>query len=85
MAPGQSHERFAAELRACIGDEVEIAIEQYTPPLEAAADTELFRTIAAVMARREPHTCLVQWTGGVMSWRPSLESIKMLEVINAGR
>ena len=56
LAPGQTQDSFAAELRACIGDEVEIAIDQYTPPLEAAADTELYRTIAAVMARREPDT-----------------------------
>ncbi len=56
LAPGQTQESFAAELRACIGDEVEIAIDQYTPPLEAAAETELYRTIVAVMARREPDT-----------------------------
>ena len=56
LAPGQTQDSFAAELRACFGDEVEIAIDQYTPPLEAAADTELYRTIAAVMARREPDT-----------------------------
>ena len=41
--------------------------------------------LGLVMSLRDPHACLVQWTGGVMSWRPSLESIKMLEVVNAGR
>ena len=54
LAPGQTQESFAAELRAFIGDEVDIEVDQYTPPLEADADTELFRTIAAVMAEREP-------------------------------
>lgn len=54
LAPGQTQESFAAELRAFIGDEVEIEIDQYTPPLEADADTELFRTIEAVMQEREP-------------------------------
>ena len=56
LAPGQTQESFIAELRTCIGDEVEIEIDQYTPPLEADADTELYRTIVEVMARREPDT-----------------------------
>ena len=54
LAPGQTQESFAAELRGRIGEEVEIQIDQYTPPLEADSDTELYRTISAVMARREP-------------------------------
>ena len=54
LAPGQSEESFVAELRAFIGEEVEIAIDQYTPPLEADADTELFRVIQTVMGEREP-------------------------------
>lgn len=54
LAPGQTQESFAAELREFIGAEVEIEVDQYTPPLEADADTELFRTIQAVMSEREP-------------------------------
>ncbi len=54
LAPGQTQESFAAELRAFIGDEVEIAVDQYTPPLEAGANTTLFHTIEAVMKAREP-------------------------------
>jgi acetylornithine deacetylase/succinyl-diaminopimelate desuccinylase-like protein len=54
LAPGQTEESFVAELRAFIGEEVEIAIDQYTPPLEADADTELFRVIQTVMGEREP-------------------------------
>ena len=54
LVPGQTAESFAAELRTFVGDEVVIEIDQYTPPLEASADTALFRTIAAVMQEREP-------------------------------
>jgi len=54
LAPGQTQESFVAELRAFIGEEVEIAIDQYTPPLEADADTEFFRVIQTVMDEREP-------------------------------
>ena len=54
LAPGQTQESFVAEVRAFIGEEVEIAIDQYTPPLEADADTELFRVIKTVMGEREP-------------------------------
>ena len=53
-APDRTAESFAAELRAFVGDEVAIEIDQYTPPLEASSDTPLFRTIAAVMQEREP-------------------------------
>jgi acetylornithine deacetylase/succinyl-diaminopimelate desuccinylase-like protein len=54
LAPGQTEESFVAELRAFIGDGVEIEVDQYTPPLEADADTELFRVIQTVMGEREP-------------------------------
>ncbi len=54
LVPGQTAESFAAELRAFVGDEVAIEIDQYTPPLEASSDTPLFRTVAAVMQEREP-------------------------------
>ena len=54
LVPGQTVESFAAELRAFVGDEVAIEIDQYTPPLEASSDTPLFQTIVAVMQEREP-------------------------------
>ena len=54
LVPGQTQESFVEELRVLIGDEVEIAVDQYTPPLEADSDTELFRTIQMVMGEREP-------------------------------
>ena len=54
LVPGQTPESFAAELRTFVGHEVAIEIDQYTPPLEASADTALFRAIAAVMQEREP-------------------------------
>ena len=54
LVPGQTPENFVAELRAFVGDEVAIEVDQCTPPLEASSDTPLFRTIAAVMQKREP-------------------------------
>ncbi|MGB0604697.1 MAG: M20/M25/M40 family metallo-hydrolase [Candidatus Latescibacterota bacterium] len=49
LAPGQSQESFVEELRAFVGDEVEIEVDQFTPPLEADADSPLYATIAEVM------------------------------------
>jgi acetylornithine deacetylase/succinyl-diaminopimelate desuccinylase-like protein len=54
LAPGQTEESFVAELRAFIGEDMGIEVDQYTPPLEADADTELFRVIQTVMGEREP-------------------------------
>ena len=54
LAPGQTQESFIAELRAHIGDEVEIEVDQYSPPLEASADTDLYRTIVEVMGEHVP-------------------------------
>ncbi len=49
LAPGQSQESFVEELRAFIGDQVDVVVDQYTPPLEADADSPLYAAIATVM------------------------------------
>jgi acetylornithine deacetylase/succinyl-diaminopimelate desuccinylase-like protein len=54
LAPGQTQESFLQELRALIGDRVEIDVDQYSPPLEASADAPMFRCIEQVMASVDP-------------------------------
>ena len=54
LAPGQTMESFVAELRPYIGDEVEIEIDQYNPPLEASSKSQLFQTVVDVMAQHDP-------------------------------
>lgn len=54
LAPGQTQESFLQELRALIGDRVEIDVDQYSPPLEASADAPMFRCIEEVMASVDP-------------------------------
>ena len=59
LAPGQTQESFLAELRAVVGEELDLEVDQYSPPLEAQAAGVLYDTIAAVMARHEPEAPLV--------------------------
>ena len=59
LAPGQTQESFFAELRPYMGTAVEIEVDQYSPPLEAGADTELYRTIVAVMGAHVPAATVV--------------------------
>ncbi|MEE2657138.1 MAG: M20/M25/M40 family metallo-hydrolase [Candidatus Latescibacterota bacterium] len=54
LAPGQDDESFLRELRSLVGEQLEIEVEQYSPPLEASADHPLFRTIESVMERNDP-------------------------------
>ena len=54
LAPGQNWESFVAELRPYIGAEVEIEVDQYSPPLESSADTGLYQTVVEVMAAHVP-------------------------------
>lgn len=54
LAPGQTQESFVAELRPYIGDDVEIQIDQYSPPLEASSESPLFQTVVEVMAQHDP-------------------------------
>jgi acetylornithine deacetylase/succinyl-diaminopimelate desuccinylase-like protein len=66
LAPGQTQESFLIELRKYIGEEVKVEIDQYSPPLEASADSTLYRTIETVMQEREPDVPLIPFlsTGG---------------------
>ncbi len=66
LAPGQTQESFIAELRPCIGEDIEIEVDQYSPPIEAGADTELYRTIVEVMGRHDPKASVIPTlsTGG---------------------
>ncbi len=54
LAPGQTAASFTAELRRYIGTDVDLVVDQYTPPIEGRVDTELYRTIEAVMGQMEP-------------------------------
>ena len=59
LAPGQTQESFLAELRAVVGNGLELEVDQYSPPLEAEAAGEFWDVIASVMARHEPDAPLV--------------------------
>ncbi len=54
LVPGQTQESFVVELRVFIGDEVEVVIDQYTPPLEAEADSPLYVAIEQTMKVFDP-------------------------------
>ncbi len=54
LLPGQTSRDLLHELRAVIGNEVEIEFMDDTPALESDYQTPLFDTIARVMARHEP-------------------------------
>jgi acetylornithine deacetylase/succinyl-diaminopimelate desuccinylase-like protein len=54
LLPGQTSHDLLHELRAVIGNEVEIEFMDDTPALESEYETPLFDTIARVMARHEP-------------------------------
>lgn len=66
LAPGQTDESFLAEIRPLIGEDIEVIVDQYSPPLEASADSPLYRTVVEVMAERDPEATVVPglMTGG---------------------
>jgi acetylornithine deacetylase/succinyl-diaminopimelate desuccinylase-like protein len=66
LAPGQTDESFLAEIRPLIGEEIEVIVDQYSPPLEASADSPLFKTVVEVMAEHDPGATVVPglMTGG---------------------
>ena len=59
LAAGQTADSFIAELRNYTGDDVEIEIDQYSPPLEASAETPFFNVIEEVMAKHDPEAPVV--------------------------
>ena len=52
--PRQTKESFLPELREQIEEELEIEVDQYSPPLEADAAGEFYRVIREVNSRRDP-------------------------------
>ena len=66
LAPGQTRESFIAELRRQIGDELELEVDQYSPPLEADPEGEFYGVIKEVMERHDPGVPVVPslMTGG---------------------
>ena len=66
LAPGQTHKSFEAEIRSCIGDEIDLITDQYSPPLEASTNSPLYETIVQVMRERDPDATVVPalMTGG---------------------
>jgi acetylornithine deacetylase/succinyl-diaminopimelate desuccinylase-like protein len=55
VLPGQTARDLLGELRAVIGDEIEIEFLDDTPALESNHRTPLFDAITRVMARHAPH------------------------------
>ena len=66
LAPGQTDKSFEAEIRPYIGDEIEIVVDQYSPPLEADTHSPLYQTIVDVMGDHDPEAVVVPalMTGG---------------------
>ena len=61
LAPGQSQESFIEELRVFVGDEVEIEVDQYTPPLEADAESPLYVAIADIIRESDEDAGLLPY------------------------
>ena len=66
LVPGQTDRSFFEEIRPHIGREVEVEVEQYSPPLEAGVDSPLYGTIVDVMKDHDPEAGVVPYlsTGG---------------------
>ncbi|WP_026370485.1 M20/M25/M40 family metallo-hydrolase [Kallotenue papyrolyticum] len=54
MLPGWTTDRFREEIRAIVGDELELEFLDDTEPLEADPESPLFDTIRAVLAEHDP-------------------------------
>jgi acetylornithine deacetylase/succinyl-diaminopimelate desuccinylase-like protein len=61
LAPGQTADDVIREVRALVGDDVEIEVGRYEPGIESGADTPLFDTIRAVMSELESASVAVPW------------------------
>lgn len=66
LVPGQTDEMFLSDLKNAVGDDVEIVVDQYTPPLEMEMDSPLYEAILAVMKEHDPEAMVVPslMTGG---------------------
>ena len=61
MLPGFDVEAFLAEVRPRLGDGIEMTIEHTSPPLEASADTPLFKHIEQHITRSDPGAIAVPY------------------------
>src|SRR5690606_21444821 len=62
VLPGQSTETFLRELRAILGDEVELEVVRESPPVVTEPMfTPLYRTITEVLAERWPEAVVVPY------------------------
>ena len=66
LVPGLTDEMFLSDIRGVIGSEIEIVVDQYTPPLEMEIASPLYQSIVSAMARHEPDAVVVPslMTGG---------------------
>jgi len=66
ILPGATLEALEHELRAVIGNDVEIEFDPVSPPLESDPDSPLFETIRQVIVEQEPGAALIPGliTGG---------------------
>ncbi len=59
LAPGQTDQSFAEEIRPLLGDSVEIEIDQYCPPIEADIDSPLYEAIVSVVGEHDPEATVI--------------------------
>lgn len=66
LVPGQTDEMFLADIRRAVGDDIEIVVDQYTPPLEMEIESPLYQAIVSVMGEHDPDALVVPsiMTGG---------------------
>jgi len=66
LVPGQTDEMFLADIRRAVGDDIEIVVDQYTPPLEMEIESPLYQAIVSVMGEHDPEALVVPsiMTGG---------------------
>ncbi len=66
LAPGQTDDSFLKEIRPFIGDDIDVIVDQYSPPLESDTDSPLYQAIVDVMRDHDPQAVIVPaiMTGG---------------------
>lgn len=66
LAPGQTQASFLSELEPLLGEDVTVEVDQYSPPIEASIESDLYRTIVDVVGEHEPDARVIPalMTGG---------------------
>jgi len=79
ILPGTTPRSLAEEVRAVVGDEVELEFGKVYPALEADPASPLFETMGAVLAEHEPGSALVPGliTGGTDAKRVAPLGVKV--------